>query len=90
MASLSKNSKFTYILRAKYPSFIERRNKQEVKCTICNSFVLIRYKGAADIDKYINAEKHKKQNRLCTSTSKLDIVVSKQGNNKSGKIPSIL
>lgn len=59
MASLSKNSKFTYILRAKYPSFIERRNKQEVKCTICYSFVLIRYKGAADIDKYINAEKHK-------------------------------
>lgn len=91
MASSSKKRcKFTDILKAKYPSFREGRNEQEVKCTICDSFVSIGYKGAVDIDKHINTEKHKKQNGLCASTSKLDSFVSKQSKDKNSAVDATL
>ncbi|XP_028158533.1 uncharacterized protein LOC114351490 [Ostrinia furnacalis] len=48
------------------------------------------YKGAADIEKHINTEKHKKQSRLCASTSKLDNFVSMQGKDKNSAVDATL
>ncbi|CAK1597427.1 unnamed protein product [Parnassius mnemosyne] len=84
MASANKKRcKFTDVLKSKYPSFTEDRNDQEVKCTICDCFVSIGYKGGADIEKHLKTEKHLKKNRLCASTSKIDTFITQKGNKSS-------
>lgn len=83
MASSSKKRcKFTDILRTKYRSFVEWRSDEEVKCTICDSYISIAHKGGADIEKHLNTDKHKKQSRLCASTSKLDSFIKQPDHKK--------
>lgn len=83
MASSSKKRcKFTDILRTKYRSFVEGRSDEEVKCTICDSYISIAHKGGADIEKHLNTDKHKKQSRLCASTSKLDSFIKQPDHKK--------
>lgn len=75
MASSSSSKRlctFTDNLRSKYPFMKAGRNLNEAKCTVCDSFVSIKHKGASDIEKHIFSEKHKKNNLTVSSSQKLD------------------
>ncbi|XP_030747812.1 uncharacterized protein LOC115876244 [Sitophilus oryzae] len=67
-----RKCKFTEKLATKYKLFVKGRNEEEAKCVPCDSFVSVGSKGAADLEKHISTEKHKKSLQASSSCMKLD------------------
>jgi hypothetical protein len=57
-------------LASKYKLFIKGRHDEEAKCVPCDSYVSVANKGAADLEKHISTEKHKKCLQAVSSSMK--------------------
>lgn len=70
--SRKRKCTFTDDLKTKYPCFDTGRDEYESKCLICKDYVKICYRGAGDIERHLQTEKHKKALRSVASTSKVE------------------
>lgn len=89
MASSSKRPRlctFTDVLRIKYPLLKEGRDPSEVYCTICDCYFSIKFKGASDIEKHIQSQKHKKQALTVSKNVKIDSIFQNQSVGNTAKI----
>lgn len=66
-----RKCKFTEVLRAKYPCFIQGRDEFDAKCFICDCHVDVSNKGTMALERHVATEKHKRMIRAADSSSKV-------------------
>lgn len=63
----------------------EGREPIEVFCTVCNNYVSIKFKRAADIEKHILMDKHKKQILTVSNNTKIESLFHPQSSGLTDK-----
>lgn len=66
-----RKCKFTEVLRAKYPCFVQGRDEFDAKCSICDCHVDVSNKGTMALERHVATEKHNKMIRAAGSSSKV-------------------
>ena len=76
MASTKRKCKFSNTMKNKFPCFVKGRNENEAKCTICDSYLSVANKGATDLERHVDSERHRNLIKVSASSKKFVFLTS--------------